>query len=340
MKKIIYIFLFLVNILTFGQKTPEDFGFRHIVYKYRTDNVDILIKSKSGDEEVQKPIFFFSPGSLPQPLIKYFDNNGHDGVFPFNPDILTDKYHLVIVNKPYIPVIADVSTLSPNFMYVDSTGRPPKEYLDRNLLSYYTKRNIAILKYLLKQKWVSKTQLVVAGHSEGSSIGAKMATEYKKITHLIFSGGNPMGKIMDMIGGQREIEADTDNERFGNAVIKFWEEIVENKSSIVAARPQGDTYKNLFEFSYPPPIRHLEKLKIPVLVSYGTKDVGAPFNDFLHVEMIRQKKRNFTFKAYIGTEHNYFPLTEDNQPNYDIYNWNKVAYDWLEWLMKINNNSK
>jgi len=95
---------------------------------------------------------------------------------------------------------------------------------------------------------------------------------------------------------------------------------------------QGDTDKTTFDFSYPPPIKHLEKLKIPVLVTYGTKDESAPFNDFLRVEAIRQGKRNFTFKAYIGTDHNFYPLTEDNKPNFDIYNWNKVAGDWLEWL--------
>jgi len=61
-------------------------------------------------------------------------------------------------------------------------------------------------------------------------------------------------------------------------------------------------YKN----SYPPSIKHLEKLKIPVLVTFGTKDAVAPFNDFLQVEAIRQGKRNFTFKAYVGTDHIFF----------------------------------
>ncbi|MCL2289619.1 MAG: dienelactone hydrolase family protein [Bacteroidetes bacterium] len=331
MKKLISIFLLLIVITAFGQtKTPEDFGFRHIVYKYKNDNVDILIKSKKGEENVKKPLFFFCQGSLPIPLIKYDEYGGY-GVFPFIPDSLSEKYHLVIVSKPYIPVMAEIKTLSENYCtYVDSTGKVPKEYSDKNLLSYYVQRNIAVIKHLQKQKWVSPTQLVVAGHSEGSSIAAKMATECNKITHLIYSGGNPLGRVMSIIGQNRARETDTDSTRFGERSMRYWEKVVKNKNCM--DNSHGDTDKTTFDFSYPPPIKHLEKLKIPVLITYGTKDESAPFNDFLHVETIRQGKKNFTFKAYIGTDHNFYPLTEDNKPNFDIYNWGKVADDWLEWL--------
>jgi dienelactone hydrolase len=75
---------------------------------------------------------------------------------------------------------------------------------------------------------------------------------------------------------------------------------------------QGDTYKTTYEFSEPM-ITYLEKLKIPILVTYGTKDWSSPYNDFLRVDVIRKNKNNFTFKAYIGTEHNFFPLTDDNK---------------------------
>jgi len=329
-KKTICVLLLLSVFTVFGQsKTPEDFGFRHIVFKYKTDNVDILIKSKAGEEDIIKPLFFFCQGSLPVPLIIYDERGGY-GTFPFIPDSISEKYHLVIVSKPYIPVMAEESTLSQGIpTYTDSTGKYPKEYSDRNLLTYYTNRNICIIKHLQKQKWVSSVQLVVAGHSEGSSVAAKMASECKEITHLIYSGGNPFGRIMSIIGKDRAMESDTDSTRFGEGSIMYWERVVKNKNSMDAS--QGDTDRATYEFSYPM-IKYLEKLKIPVLVTYGTKDECAPFNDFLHVETIRHGKRNFTFKAYVGTEHNFFPLTADNKPNYDIFNWDKVADDWLKWL--------
>ena len=328
MNKIISILLLLVTTSTFGQtKTPKEFGYRHIVLKYKTDNVDILIKSKKGEENVPKPLFFFCQGSLPQPLIKYHADDVY-GIFPFNADSLSKKYHLIIVSKPYIPIVADYKTLSPGFNYVDSSGKFPKEYSDRNLLSYYVPRNIAILKYLQKQKWVTTPQLVAAGHSEGSTVAAKMAADYKKITHLIYASGNPMGRIMSIIGQSRANETDTDSTKFGEEGIKYWESVVQNKSNMNGS--QGDTPKATFEFSQPP-IEYLGKLKIPVLVSYGTKDWSAPFNDFMRVNFFQQGKINFTFQPYIETEHNFFPLTVDNKPNYDIFNWDKVANDWLKW---------
>lgn len=331
MKYIFTTILVLFNLAVFGQtKIAEDFGFRHFEYSYRNDKVDILIKSKKGEEDIKKPLFFFCQGSLPQPLIKY-DSDGAYGVFPFNADSLTISYHLVIVSKPYIPLISDVKTLGNNFTYLDSAGHFPKEYSDRNLLSYYTDRNIEVIEYLQKQNWVSKNQLVIAGHSEGSTIAAKIAGISPLVTHLIYSGGNPMGRILSIIQQRRAVETDTDSTKYGEEEIKYWQEVVANKTDMDGS--QGDTYKATFEFSNPP-IEYLEKLEIPVLVCYGTKDWSSPFNDCLRVDMIRKGKKNFTYIAFIGTEHNYFPLTPDNKPNYDIFNWDKVASDWLSWLYK------
>jgi dienelactone hydrolase len=329
MKHFQIIFCLLITFESNGQtKTTEDFGFRHLEYSYNGDKVDILIKSKKGEESNKKPIFFFCQGSLPQPLIK-FDEQGVFGVFPFNPDSLTNKFHVVIISKPYIPLIADVKTLGNNFTYMDSLGQFPREYSERNLPDYYVDRNIEIVKFLHKQQWITKKQLIVAGHSEGSTIATLMASKSPLVTHLIYSGGNPMGRIMSIIQQSRASESETDNTPYGEMQMKYWQEVVENKNNVGGS--EGDTYKATYEFSKPT-LESLENLRIPVLVCYGTKDWSAPFNDYLRVEMIRKGKKNFTFLAYIGTEHNYFPLTTGYKPNFDIFNWDNVAKDWWNWL--------
>ena len=329
MKKIIYIVCLLAHFSVFGQaKTAKDFGFRHIIYKYKNDDVDILIKSKKGEENIAKPLFIFCQGSLPRPLIIYHEKDFY-GTFPFNPDILSYKFHLVIIGKPFIPLIEDVTNLKSDFTFTDSTGKTPKDYSNRNLLSYYVPRNIAIVKYLQKQSWVSSKRLVISGHSEGSTIAAKMVSQLKNVTHLIYSGGNPFGRILSIIEQSRSDEADTDSTKYGEDNFNHWTDIVKNKNDMNDSH--GDTYKATFEFSEPL-INYLEKIKIPVLVTYGTKDWSSPYNDLLRVKTIRQNKNNFTFKAYIGTEHNFFPLKKDNEPDYNIFNWDKVANDWCKWL--------
>ncbi len=327
MKYFLKVLLILVVSWASGQnKSTEAYGFKHLNYVFKDDKVDILVKSRKGEEHIKKPLFFFCQGSLPQPLIKY-DSLGIFGVFPFSSDSITKKYHLVIVSKPFIPVVSDVNTLGRNFTYTDKTGNYPKAYSDRNYLNYYANRNIELIKYLIKQNWVSSKKVVVAGHSEGSTIAAKMASISPLITHLIYSGGNPLGRIMSIIQQSRASENDT--LQMGEDEIKYWQYVAENQTSKDVS--QGDSPKTTFDFSIPP-IRYLEKLTIPVLVCYGTKDWSSPYNDFLRVDFIRKKKKNFTFKAYIGTEHNYFPLNSDNKPNYERYNWDNVANDWLKWL--------
>jgi dienelactone hydrolase len=324
---------FFTELLSGQNKTPEDFGFRHLQTIYKNDTVDILIKSKKGEEEKPKPLFLFCQGSLPVPLIISYDQNGKKGiynVFVFNTDSLSNDYHLVIIGKPYIPVIGEEKLLGPNLTYIDSTGKFPKKYTQRNLLDYYVNRNIEIIKFLQKQNWVSKNKLVVCGHSEGSTVAAKLAFENKKVTHLIYASGNPFGRIMSIIGQSRQGETDTDSTRFGERQFEMWKNVIADSTNMDDT--QGDTNKANYVFSIPPIIKYLDQLKIPVLVCYGTKDWTAPFNDYLRVEIIRQHKKNFTFKAYIGTEHNFFPLKSTGEINYDIFNWDKVALDWQKWL--------
>lgn len=309
-------------------KTPKDFGFEHIEFIYNKDKVDILIKSKQGEEKIKKPILFFCQGSLPQPLIK-FDENGLYGVFPFSPEIFLDQFHLVIVGKPYIPLIAEVKSLGNNYTYIDSTGKVPKAYSERNDLNYYVNRNIDIIKYLRKQTWVSNEKLILAGHSEGSTIAAMMAAQYSSISHLIYSGGNPMGRVMSIIQQRRAEE--NDSSQVAEMEFDYWKDILSNQES--QNIENVDSYKTTYGFSVPV-YPDLLKLNIPTMITYGSKDWNTPYVDFLRAEALRLNRTNMTFKAFIGTEHNYFPLNNDGRPNYNIYNWDNVATDWLKWINK------
>jgi len=333
MKSLILITSLLFSVSLFGQnERPEDYGFRHLQTIYKDDTVDILIKSKKGEEQKKKPLFLFCQGSLPIPLIIKYNDDGKKGIYPlfvFNPDSLSNEYHLVIINKPFVPLLADQKSLNTDLTYSDSTGKFPKNYIERNLLDYYVDRNIVVIKFLQSQSWISSDKLVVAGHSEGSTIAAKLAFSFPKVTQLIYSGGNPCGRILTMIEQQRAHESDT--AKYGEMVFSNWKNIIDNPDNMDALH--GDAYKATYQFSIPP-MNYLEKLKIPVLITYGTKDFSCPFNDYFRTEMIRQKKKNFTFNAYIGVEHNFFPLKANGETNFDIFNWDKVANDWRKWLMR------
>lgn len=315
-----YLFL-LLSFSVFSQQIPQDFGYKNLRFSYKNDVVEVIIKSKKDEDNYEKPLFFWCQGSLPQPVIKY-DENGIYSVFPFDENDFLDNYHLVIIGKPRIPIISDVKNLKGNYSVLNDSLQVPKEYSDRNYLDYYVKRNNFIIKKLQKEKWVSNEKLVVAGHSEGSTIAAKMAYENKKISHLIYSGGNPYGRFLNILAENIYKEKNYD-------LINYWKEIVANKND--SNYNGGDTYKTTYDFSKPV-APYLQKLKIPILINFGTKDWNAKYNDLFYVEAIRKNLKSITIKPYVDLDHNYFPVNDKLEVNYEIYNWEIVGKEWSNWL--------
>lgn len=319
--------LLLVPAMALAQpKTAADFGFRHLTMSFGDDTVDILVKSKDGDTETPKPLLLFCQGSLPQPLIKY-DEQGAFDVFPFDPAIFADAYHVVIIGKPAVPVISEVKFLGPEFTYRNAEGNTPKDYSDRNTLDYYADRNIAVLKYLRRQPWASRKGLVVAGHSEGSTIAAEIARRYGEVERLIYSGGNPMGRVTSVIAQLRRSE--TASVPMAEGEFDFWKTVVADPENTDTAF--GDSNRTYSGFSKPP-IENLRKLRISILVSYGTQDVACPFNDYFRIECLSEKRTNVSFFPLVDTEHNYFGLKPDGQPDFSRFHWDDVARRWRQWL--------
>lgn len=314
------------------QAQKEVFGFRHYQTVYKKDTVNILIKSKKGEEHIKKPLFLFCQGSLPVPLIITHNQNGKTSIYytpVFNTDSMLSLYHLVLINKPFVPLIASENSLSKQMTFEDSAGNFSLDYTKRNYLDYYVDRNILALKFLQKLSFVSSDKLVVSGHSEGAVVAANMACKYKKVRQLIYVSGSPLGRINTIIA-QRRYSQFTDSTININSIFERWKTIVDDKNNDVSYQ---DTNKGTYSFSNPPIIEKLIKLNIPVLVCYVTKDFGAVHqNDYLRIATISKQKNNFTFKAYVGLDHNFFSLLPNGKPNYDDFNWDKVAQDWLSWL--------
>jgi len=323
--KLLVAFLLLTSTVFSQVPSASDVGCRYERLFYGKDSVDVLIYSKKGDEAKQKPLFFFCQGSLPQPLIKYTPD-GAINVFPFDPEVLATDYHLIIAGKPGVPLVASMDELTRNYSYEDAQGRIPVKYQQNNYLEYYVKRNLAIIKQLQKNSWASSGELIVAGHSEGSTIAVNMAAASKKVTQLIYSGGNPFGRIASIV--QEARSKDPDGERV-SGTFDYWEEVVANKD--LDTSEFSDPHKTTYSFSQPS-VPLFEKLTIPVYITYGSRDWCAPYVDFLQLELINRRKSNVDFNCYIGCEHNFFPLKDDGSVNYDEFNWDKVAADWNTWL--------
>jgi len=308
---------------------PEDFGFRHLKTSFGEEVVDVLVLSKEGETEKEKPVLLVGLGSLPKPLIILTDEGEPFGVFPFRTESLLKEFHLAVIGKPSIPLIAYQKDLRGN-SYVDpDTGISPSGFYQNDHVDYYVERNAVAIRFLKEQPWVSKEKFIAAGHSASSTVMAKLATKSTDLTHLIYSGGNPFGRMISMISMSRSREtADTP---YAEKSFEYWEDVINDPSNTLSQG--GDSNKTTFDFSIPP-IDYLREVKVPVLVTYGTKDHGAPFNDYLRLEMIREKRSNFTFQPYIGLEHNFFGFKKNGEINYEEFGWDQVALDWKDWINK------
>jgi dienelactone hydrolase len=332
MSRLLWFFLvlscfFSIPFLPAQPRVPETFHYRPYSFLFRKDSVHLAVLSKKGEEHVKKPLFLFIQGSLPKPAVIYA-KEGVYSPFGFDPNPYLDQYHFVVIAKPGIPLMAPDTALERDFTYRDpATGGVPRPYCEGNHLDYYTDRNKSALAFLARQPWADKRRIVVAGHSEGATIGAALAAASKKVTHLVFLSGNPLGRVMTMLGQARR--AETDREPQAENIFAYWQAILEDPANDDCSR--GDSNKTTRSFARPPK-DNLEKLKIPVLVGFGTADYSAPFNDFLRLEMMRQKKTNFAFKSYIGMEHNFFGLKENGTVDHQNFNWEKVAADMFQWL--------
>ena len=306
----------------------QNYEVKKIETNYKKTKVEYIVLSKTGEQWKKKTIFFFCQGSLAQPILKK-EKNAVYPILPFDENIILEKFHIIIVNKPGIPIEESTENLTSNYSYPKS-GLPSKTYILNNNLDYYYKRNNFIITENLGKSWVDPKQIVAVGHSEGSYIALKMAKSNSKITHLIYSGGNPLGRMMSIINQDRKNPKQ--KESWVKEDLEMWKEIVNNKNV-------KETYKentSYYSFSLSQNFTgDLLGLKIPVLVTYGTQDQNGIFNDYLNVLTIKEGKHNFTFKTYFNCDHNFFPIDENFNPDYEIDNWTEVGKYWYNWLTDI-----
>ena len=114
------------------------------------------------------------------------------------------------------------------------TGYFPATYQENNYIDYYVSRDAQVLKFLKKQLWVNAKRMVIAGHSEGGTIVAKLATVSKDVTHVISSSANPSGQMATILYSTRKDDDSIGTyakEQFAN-----WEKLV-NKSADIPLAP-------------------------------------------------------------------------------------------------------
>lgn len=302
----------------------------------RSESIDfIVVDSKLN---VKKPVFLWCQGSLPYPLYV----NSKDGIWMIgggitNFDIKNIKkhYHLVIVSMPKTPVIAEENQINDSYWYFGNSkdkDEPSEDFIKADYLENYVNRAIKVLKFLKKQDWVDSTQLIVAGHSQGSKVATKIAAEYKYVSKLGVFGANPFGRIDQNIRDYRkDAEKNTitwaDAEKGIEAEYNLYKDA--NDPEILKKKPSLLSWKS---FSIPL-IDDWLTFNKPIYMAYGTHDIASDLCDLVPLYFIRAHKDNLTYKRYLNTDHNFFEV-ENGKPNHDKPHWEEVMNSFVNWTIQ------
>lgn len=324
----------LLSAVSFGQlKGTIGDQYSHFQLKHKKDTIDFVVADTALTKT--KPVLLFCQGSQPIPLFFDFPSQGIIPVTLSNFDVneMKKDFHLVVISMPKTPVVVGPDHLNRSYCYVQDPTIEHSydpEYLEGDFLQNYVDRANKVIKYLIKQKWVDKSQIMVAGHSQGARVAVGIAHSNKNVTKVGLFGYNPQRRIDQMVWTYRK-QAEYGNISWEQAdslqqkQYEFYRTVLNTDS--VDANPSLKSWQSFSTSS----IEQLTDLNIPVYIAFGSEDGVADYCDLLPLDFAEKQKTDYVIKRYPNMEHNFFPLREDGKPDYENGQWNNVMKAFLNW---------
>ena len=343
MKNILLLILLWANSQAFAQTTRLADLCQIFQLPDGKDTTTFIVFGSKEDLKTKKPLFLFRQGSQPMPFIVQ-DSGKYYVSAPFHFRDYKDEYHFVIIQKPGVRLVADVSFLN-EYQQAISRANPPKKFVsDKYVANNYRERYVAqcnqVIDYLVKQPWIDTRKVVYCGGSEGFTVGADLVANHNRyVTHTILFSGHAGRRFETNIYNIREqVDRGEMTPEQGQEMIEslyaWWADIQKHPTALTNA--PADTYRAWQSFS----IRSLDNLlriNTPLYIAYGTADKEiASSLDYLPLDFIARGKDNLTLKPYFDHDHQFFRMTRDTSGKIidKEYRGDDVAKDWMEWLRK------
>lgn len=326
-----YFIIASLSCFVMHAQSGEDFhlqkaGFDKISLKSKNDTIVFLI-SKS-DSKVPKPTILFIQGSLPLPVI-FYDQEVSNSLIPFSIKEYSEKFNFIIIARKGIPLIGSYDKDANG--YLDSNGEVPLEYIKNNNLGYRVSQVQSVINYLYGDKKAIKDSIFVIGHSEGYRVACKLAENNTKIAKLVCMSADPFNRVTESILRERVKGFGTNNDEASQLEI---DKLIDDYKNIPAnkiAFKDNVNFNNWLSYNENMSYESLRKFKNPILVVYGSADIGSAHNDLLPFLL---PKSNIKLKAYPNYSHNYEKKEFDanGNPLEDSYHWDEVFKDVVNWL--------
>lgn len=312
-------------------QSGEDFhlqkaGFDKISLKTKKDTI-VFLMSKS-ESKVPKPTILFVQGSLPLPVI-FYDQEVSNSLIPFSIKEYSEKFNFIIIARKGIPLIGSYDKDANG--YLDANGEIPLEYIKNNNLGYRVSQVQSVINYIHNDKRVIKDSIFVIGHSEGYRVACKLAESNTKIAKLVCMSADPFNRVTESILRERVKGFGINNDEASQLEI---DKLIDDYKNIPAnkiAFKDNVNFNNWLSYNEHMSYESLRKFKNPILVVYGSADIGSAHNDLLPFLL---PKSNIKLKAYPNYSHNYEKKEFDanGNPLEDSYHWDEVFKDVVNWL--------
>lgn len=305
--------------------TIDSLNFLHKSIPFKNDSVNFLEITKDPESDRKKDLIFFLQGSDPSPLISE-DDNGKFLLLPFDIKELSRENIFIVISKPKIPVYLHFKDLDDHFKINDR--KILTSYFKDNTLQYLSDEVNLLTKIYAKDKRIRN--IYVIGHSQGGRV--VLHIHHKKIRKIAVLSVNLFGRYEESINRMRYEEIS----RQDSTVQKKIEQEYLSYHQLIRRTRFSDTLDDLSLKSYktftvPGSFAELEKIKIPILIAYGSNDIGVAFsNDMIRLRLT--DKKNFSFKVYPLLSHNF--EKPSNAGNENENHWQQVFEETVAWLKK------
>jgi pimeloyl-ACP methyl ester carboxylesterase len=278
-------------------------GFDRFLTTDRFGRAITFYVSAKRDEKSPKPLAVFIGGSGCQSIFM----KGPEGRIGGGLQSLLEREaegRLVVmaVEKPGVAFAADVAQPG-------TTLGASEEYQREHTLPRWAEAVGAATRAASALPGVDASRLLVAGHSEGCIVAARVAAENPRVTHVgVLAGGGP-SQLFEMAESARRPRSPDEPKEVGEkrveAVYATWREILADPENATKTE-WGHSYRRWSSFLAESPLDHLLATSARVFVAYGTEDASSPTvsNDVLRAELVR-RERDVIVERRIGEDHGF-----------------------------------
>lgn len=326
-----FILLLLLLIYSVVEAKPVQDKYKHHEFNHPSLG-KIAYHIDTVNSKAQQPLLLWLDGSGCLPIRMVF-TDGKDCCMLFNTimideDSLARHYHIVLISKPGVPYredtvrIKDFATFSLGH-YIEYELAGPTcgdEFNRRNSLGWRAQAGAEVLMTILTKKLVpvDEKRVLVAGHSEGAPVAAKLATLSHHVTHVGCFAGPGLSHFYDfMLDARLKARAGLLTPEAAQGRVDSLLVVVSN----IMAQPQatdkfweGHTYKRWSSYAEPM-AENLLTLRIPIYVATGTLDKNtiSESTDYLPIVFAQRQKRNLTYRSCVACDH-FFNDTRPDGP--------------------------